>query len=96
MMADRTTQTEVCFYSSFELQNVDAPQPAGRYRVDYDEESIESVSWLAWLRVGTFIHLPGIGQHRTTHEVVRINPADLDAALEKDRRSHDGFAHSQA
>lgn len=95
-MADRTTQTVVRFSSRFELQNVNGPQPAGIYRVDYDEESIESVSRLAWRRVGTFIHLPGIGQHRTTHEVVQINPADLDAALEKDRKSHDGLAHSPA
>jgi hypothetical protein len=29
IMADRTTQTVVCFSSSFELPNLDAPQPAG-------------------------------------------------------------------
>jgi hypothetical protein len=96
IMADRTTQTIVCFSSSFELPNVDAPQPAGSYRVDHDEESIESMSRLAWRRVASFIHLPGIGQHRATHEVVPINPADLDTALETDRKSHDGFDHSSA
>jgi hypothetical protein len=66
------------------------------YRVDHDEESIETMSRLAWRRVASFIHLPGIGQHRATHEVVPMDPADLDAALENDRTSHDGFAHSPA
>ena len=95
-MADRTTQTIVRFSSNFELPNADAPQPAGSYRVDHDEESIESMSRLAWRRVASFIHLPGIGQHRATHEVVPINPADLDAALEKDRKNHEGFGRSSA
>ena len=84
-MADRTIQTIVCFYSSFELPNVDAPQPAGSYRVDHDEESIESVFRLAWRRVGSFIRLPGIGQRGATHQTVPVNPVDLDAALENDR-----------
>ena len=60
-MASRTTQTVVCFSSTFRLPDFDAPQPAGSYRVDHDEESIESVSRLAWRRVASFIHLPGIG-----------------------------------
>lgn len=95
-MADRTTQTVVCFSSTFELPNVDAPQPAGSYRVDHDEESIESLSRLAWRRVASFIYLPGIGQHGPTHQMAPINPADLDAALEKDQKNHDRFDHSSA
>ena len=59
----------------------------GSYRVDHDEESIEGVSWLAWRRVGSFIHLPGIGVRAATHEMAPINPADLDAALERDDKS---------
>ena len=95
-MADRTTRTVVCFSSTFELPNVDAPLSAGSYRVDHDEESIESVSWLAWRRVGSFIHLPGIGQHGVTHQVVPVNPADLDAALQKDQKNHDALDNSSA
>jgi hypothetical protein len=50
-MASRTTQTVVCFSSTFGLPDVDAPQPPGSDRVDHDEESIESVSRLAWRRI---------------------------------------------
>ena len=42
--ANHGTQTVVCFSSTFGLPDVDGPQPAGSYRVDHDEESIESLS----------------------------------------------------
>jgi hypothetical protein len=95
-MVSRTTPTIVCFSSIFGLPDVDGPQPAGSYRVDHDEESIESLSRLAWRRVASFIYLPGIGQRGMTHQMVRINPVDLDAALEKDQKNHDGFDSSSA
>jgi hypothetical protein len=85
-MTRRTTQTVVRFSSPFLLPCFDAPQSAGDYRVDHDEEAIDGLSRLAWLRVGTFIHLPGIGQQGALHQMVPINPADLDAALEKDHK----------
>lgn len=61
-MATRTTQTVVHFASSFLLPGFDTAQPAGDYRVDHDEETIESFSLVVWQRVGTFIHLPGIAR----------------------------------
>jgi hypothetical protein len=89
-MANRTTQTTVRFVrfrNAFLLPGFDEPQPAGDYRVDHDEECIEGLSRLAWRRVGSFIHLPGIGVQRSTHQMVAINAADLDAALEKDNKT---------
>ena len=43
-MASRTTQTVVSFSSAFRLPGFDGQQPAGSYRVDSDEESIEGSS----------------------------------------------------
>ncbi len=86
-MANRTTQAIVRFTNAFLLPGSNKPQPAGYYRVDLDEESIEGVSRLAWRRVGSFIHLPGIGVKISTHQMVPINAADLDAALEKDNKT---------
>lgn len=83
-MTNRTTQTVVHFSSAFLLPGLDGPQPAGEYRVDRDEEPVEGISWLAWRRVGAFIHLPAIGMPSSTQQMLPINPADLDAALEKD------------
>lgn len=85
-MARRTTQTVVRFSKAFLLPDFDEPQPAGEYRVVHDEESIEGISRLAWRRVGSFIHLPGIGVQKSMHQMVPITPADLDAALEKDNK----------
>jgi hypothetical protein len=92
-MTTRTTQTVVRFSSAFLLPGFDAPQPAGEYRVDQDEESIDSLSRLAWRRVAAFIHLPAIAMQVPTQQMVPINPADLDAALEKDMNCHDSNKH---
>ena len=85
-MTTRTTQTVVRFASPFLLPGFDTPQPAGDYRVDQDEELLESLSHLAWRRVGAFVHLPAIGMNAQTRQMVPVNPADLDAALEKDQK----------
>lgn len=85
-MTTRTTQTVVRFSSSFLLPGVDGPQPAGEYRVDQDEELIEALSSLAWRRVGAFIHLPAIATQGLARQMLPINPADLDAALEQDQQ----------
>ena len=85
-MTTRTTQTVVRFSTPFLLPGFDAPQPAGDYRVDQDEELIEVFSRLSWRRVGAFVHLPAIGMNGQTRQMVPASPADLDAALEKDRQ----------
>lgn len=83
-MAKRTTQVIARFSEPFELPGVDKPQPAGDYRIDHDEESVEGVSWIAWRRVGSFIHLPGIGVRSSTRQMAPIDAADLKGVIEKD------------
>lgn len=85
-MTTRTTQTVARFSSPFLLPGFDGLQPAGDYRVDQDEELIEVSSSLAWRRVGAFVHLPAIGVRDPKHQMVRIEPADLEAALAKDHK----------
>ncbi len=62
--------------------------PAGEYRVDQDEELIDLASRLAWRRVGPFStcrpSAPTFPPARWCHQ-----PADLDAALEKDHPHHE-------
>lgn len=71
-------------FVGFPVAGLDAPQPAGDYRVDHDEELVEGISRLAWRRIGAFIHLPAIAAHASMQQMVPINPADLEAALEQD------------
>lgn len=84
-MTTRTTQTIARFSAPFLLPGFDAPQPAGDYRVDQDEELIDVASRLAWRRTGAFVHLPAIGVTGPMVQMVPVSPADLEAALEKDQ-----------
>jgi hypothetical protein len=85
-MASRTTQTVVHFSRAFLLPGFDEAQPAGDYRVDHDEESLEGLSLVAWHRTKSFIYLPRIDLLKSPHQMVPLNPAELDAVLEKDTK----------
>jgi hypothetical protein len=83
-MTIRTTSKTVIFHHPFVLSGLDESQPAGIYRVETDDEQMEDVSFLAFRRVSTLIHLhpsrsaPGIRQTMT------IDPNELDQALARD------------
>ncbi|MCG8271577.1 hypothetical protein MIC97_08685 [Aquamicrobium sp. NLF2-7] len=81
----RTTQTTVRFSSPFLLKGFDRAQPAGDYLVDHDEKLIEGISWLAYRRIGTFIHLPAIGISSPVQQIVEIDEKDLEDCLSRDR-----------
>lgn len=83
-MSTRTIRATVHFSASFTIAGLGAAQPPGDYEVDHDEEQIEGLSWLAYRRVATLMHLPAIGAVSATRQLIAIDPADLDAALVKD------------
>lgn len=85
-MTNRTTQKVVRFLSAFSLPGFDAPQPPGEYLVDHDEEPIDGTSHLAWRRTASFIHLPSISTRGSKQQMVPVDPAFLQAALERDQR----------
>lgn len=85
MMTERTSETIVEFSAAFALTGLDGRQPAGRYRVEHDEELMQTLSQTAWRRVGTYIHLPAIGAKSASYQMLPIQLADLEAALEADR-----------
>ncbi len=85
-MSIRTTQSLVRFASPFLLYGFEEPQPSGEYRIEQDDELLEGLSWQAYRRVATFIHLPAIAPGATPRQMVPIDPADLESALEKDRQ----------
>ena len=85
-MNNRTTRKTIRFHSAFSLPGFDVPLPPGEYLVEHDEEPIEAGSRLAWRRVATFIHLPAISVRGLLQQMVPIDPAFLEAALEQDCR----------
>jgi len=76
-MTIRTIRKTVTFTRPFALAGIDGVQPAGTYDVDTDEETIDDVSFLAWRRVATMIHLRKDG----ATQVHRIDPAELEKLL---------------
>jgi hypothetical protein len=76
-MTTRTAQANLTFARPFTLAGIDGTLPAGTYRVDTDEELVEGLSFFAWRRVATTIHITRDGATR----VYPVKPADLAAGL---------------
>lgn len=83
-MTVRTTRKTVTFVDSFVLGDFDEVLPPGTYDVETDEELLEGLSFHAYRRVLTLIHLHG---PRGLSRVLTVDPNDLDAALKRDKAS---------
>ena len=83
-MTTRTIRSIAVFNSAFNLGGIDGELPAGSYRIESEEELIESLSFVAFRRVETTIELPAIGSVGLKRQVVAIDPLDLAMAQERD------------
>ena len=88
-MTVRTTKTAVTFANSFVLGDFDEVLPPGTYDVETDEELLQDLSFHAYRRVLTLIHLSG---PRGLSRVLTVDPNDLDAALRRDEASTEAAA----
>lgn len=82
-MGTRTISSSVTFGHPFKLKGVEGCHPAGTYEVDTEEEAIETIHRTVYVRVATILTIRGAGITRT----VMVDPADLQAALDRDRLS---------
>ena len=74
------------------LSTLEARQPAGTYRLVVDEEEILGLSFLAYRRTATMLHIPAVSVQAGRHQVVEVDPEELKAALDADAlasRSHE-------
>jgi hypothetical protein len=81
-MAGRTTRTSVIFSRPFSLADVAGIQPAGTYRIQTVDVTLDNLSFLAYRRVSTTIELPSIGTVSPRRYVVTIDPLVLEAVLQ--------------
>ncbi len=79
-MNTRTNRKTVTFTQPFKLSGIEGELPPGSYIVETDEELIDDLSFVAWRRVATMIHLRSAG----VSQVHLIDPVDLDASLLRD------------
>jgi len=89
-MSTRTTHTLVTFRRSFALSSLDSPQPAGTYKLETDEEQIEGLSFNAFRRMSTILHLPADAAPGCTRQTVQVDPEELAGALAADAAAQDG------
>jgi hypothetical protein len=83
-MTIRTTRKTITFTRPFCLNKAEELLPPGTYALDTDEELIDGLSFLAYRRIATLLHLPSISSKSATSEVVTVDPVELEAALDRD------------
>jgi hypothetical protein len=83
----RTTETTITFRRPFTLSALDKAQPAGTYRVVTEEEEIDGLSFVAFRRTATLLHLPALATASATQQVVTVDPLEWTAILEADGRN---------
>ncbi len=88
-MTTRTSRKTVTFRRPFVLSGFDEVLPAGAYTVETDEELLEGMSFPAYRRILTVIHLHARSGRPGLTRTLTIDPNELDAALERDRASKD-------
>lgn len=79
-MESRTTTEVMEFDHPFLVSSRSGPLPAGQYRIETEEEMLESFSFSAWRRTSMTITRHGLASGRLV-QALAITPAELAAAL---------------
>ena len=88
-MATRTITSTVVFNRPFLITGLDEEQPAGSYQVETDEEQIDDVSFVAYRRLATFLHLHPSPDQPGTRQTLTIDPVELERALQADQQPNE-------
>ena len=79
-MTTRTSHSQVTFRRTFRLQGMDAPAPAGRYRMALEEERLDTQTIEAWRQTAVILQITTAG----VTEHVAIDPQQSRDALLRD------------
>lgn len=86
----RTRTSTITFQCPFILNSDVGELPAGSYDIEIDEEELLAADRTGYRRIATYFYVNGGGSTR----MLVIDPAELDAALERDTRAVDGIDSS--
>jgi hypothetical protein len=81
---NRTAATTVTFTRPFRVAGFDQELPAGDYVIETEEELIQGLSFPAYRRVSTALHVDRIPGRPGQKESWQIEPDALEAALALD------------
>lgn len=103
-MKSRTTRKTILFMEPFSLRGCGQTLEPGVYLVETDEELLEGLSFVAYQRTKTFIHLHSSLGRPGTSRTLSVSGDDLDTAInigraarERDERAqHVGAANAAA
>ena len=85
-MTSHTNESTVTFKNQFNLSSLDGPQPAGTYRIVTENEEIPGLSFIAYRRRSTMLHLPALTASAGKTQVFSVDRDELEAALKEDER----------
>lgn len=83
-MTTRTTKKTVTFARPFTLNPLDEVLEPGDYEIEIDEELLGGLSFFAYRRLFTLVHLPAKAGHPGLTRTLSIDPNELDAAITRD------------
>ena len=83
-MTGRTTRSSVTFSQPFTLSDIDGIQPAGTYRVQTVDVSLDNSSLPTYRRLSTTIELPD-ARSASLRRRVTIDALEFEAALAMDK-----------
>jgi hypothetical protein len=81
---NRTSDATVTFFGAFVIDGFEQELPAGAYVVETEEELIQGLSFPAYRRVSTTLHVDKIPGRPGQKESWQIAPEALEAALIRD------------
>ncbi len=79
-METRTTHSTVTFRRPFKLAGMDGIAPPGNYRLDMEEEKLDTLSFESWRQTAVILQLTRAG----VTEYLAIDPQELRDALARD------------
>lgn len=88
-MFTRTVKTTLTFKHRFFLSALKAAQEPGTYLVETDEEQIENISFIAYRRVSTWLHVPALDRKSGIRQVICVEPEELEKLQDLDAQAPD-------
>lgn len=79
-MQSRTSHSHITFRRPFRLAGMDTWAPAGRYKVDLEEERLDTLTVEVWRQTAVTLQVTSAG----ATDYLRVDPVDLRDALLRD------------